>query len=296
MKATCNASQLVMLSVMGEVHHPLVRPKAPYRVSADGIPLVLPSIGGITYNVFIGDSVYGLAGDHIEPGVSLKHPSEVENMALNTYACIGNTAIVVSGDAKGAHGFVTGTHGGVEHVLLYFDLETLDKLCVDDRILVRACGQGMKVTGFEDTVSAMNLDPVLFERMNINVEDDKLVVPVAARVPAHLMGSGIGHVSCSSGDYDIMTADRAEIERYGLDKLRFGDIVLLENCDNTFGRAYRTDAVSIGVVIHSDCVQAGHGPGVTTLLAAQTPAIVGRLDSNANLANYFGVDRGACCR
>lgn len=293
MKATCNASQLVMLSVMGEVHHPLVRPKAPYRVSADGVPLVLPSIGGITYNVFIGDSVYGLAGDHIEPGVSLKHPSEVENMALNTYSCIGNTAIVVSGDAKGARGFVTGTHGGVEHVLLYFDAETLDKLCVDDRILIRSCGQGMKITGFEDTVHAMNLDPVLFERMNITVEDGKLVVPVAATVPAHLMGSGIGHVSCSSGDYDIMTADRAEIERYDLDKLRFGDIVLLENCDNTFGRAYRTGAVSIGVVIHSDCVQAGHGPGVTTLFAAQAPVIAGRSDPNANLANYFGIDRGA---
>lgn len=292
MQATCNSTQLVMLSVTGEIHHPLVRPKAPYRVSANGTPLVLPSIGGITYNVFIGDSVYGLAGDHIEPGVSLKHPSEVENMALNTYSCIGNTAVVVSGEAKGARGFVTGTHGGVEHVLLYFDPETLDKLCVDDRILIRACGQGMKINGFEETVHAMNLDPVLFEKMNITVEGDKLVVPVAATVPAHLMGSGIGHVSCTSGDYDIMTADREEIERYGLDKLCFGDIVLLENCDNTFGRAYRTGAVSIGVVIHSDCVQAGHGPGVTTLLSAQTPVIEGRQDAKANLANYFGVGSG----
>lgn len=289
MKATCNVSQLVMLSVMGEVHHPQLRPKAPYRISADGIPLVLPGVGGITYNVFVGDSVYGLAGDHIEPGVSIKHPAEVENMALNTYACIGNTAIVASGDAKGSRGFVTGTHGGVDHVILYFAPETLDKLCIDDKVLVRSYGQGMRIKGFEDTVHAMNLDPLLFERMKISVENGKLTVPVAAKIPAHLMGSGIGQFSCCNGDYDIMTADHAEIERFGLGSLRFGDIVLLQNCDNAFGRTYRTGAVSIGVVIHSDCVLAGHGPGVTTLLTSQTDVIEGILDPDANIANYLGI-------
>lgn len=289
MKATCNESQLVMLSVMGEVHHPLLRPKAPYRISADGIPLVLPGVGGITYNVALGDCVFGLAGDHIEPGVSLKHPSEVENMALNTFACIGNTAVVVSGDAKGDRGFVTGTHGGVDHVIVYFAPETLEKMCIDDKVLIRSCGQGMKIAGFEDSVRAMNLDPSLFERMNLTINDGKLVVPVAATIPAHLMGSGIGQFSCYNGDYDIMTADRSEIERFGLNALRFGDIVLLQDCDNAFGRVYRTGAVSIGVVIHSDCVQSGHGPGVTTLLTSQTSIIEGVIDSNANLANYYKI-------
>lgn len=40
---------------------------------------------------------------------------------------------------------------------------------------------------------------------------------------------GSGH----TGDYDLMTADRPELVRCGLDRLRYGDIVLLENCDNT---------------------------------------------------------------
>ncbi len=39
-----------------------------------------------------------------------------------------------------------------------------------------------------------------------------------------------------------MTADWDEIVRLGLDKLRYGDIVLLENCDNTYGRGYLTGA------------------------------------------------------
>lgn len=286
MKAEINEKQLVMYSVMGEIHHPAVA-GSPYRLEDNGRPFVLPGTGAITYNVKIGDSVYAFAADHVEPGVSLKNPDANENSALNLMACIGNTAYVVSGDAKGAKGFVTGKHGGIEHVLIWFDDETLDKLCIKDRIQIRAHGQGMRIKGFEDSVAAMNMDPRIFEKLNITIEDGKLVVPVTAKVPAYLMGSGIGSNNAYRGDYDIMTADWDEIKRLGLDKLRFGDIVLLENCDTMYGRGYLTGAVTIGVVVHSDCILTGHGPGVTTLLTSQTGAITGRIDPNANLKNYF---------
>lgn len=287
MKAQCNRSQLVMVSVMGEVSHPSMSTETPYVLNADGVPRVLPSAGGITYNVSVGDCVFGFAADHMEPGVTIKNPNERENASLNTLACVGNTALVVSGDAKGTQGFVSGTHGGYEHVLVYFAPDTLDKLSIGDRILIRSYGQGLQISGFENTVYAMNLDPNLFERLEIQIKDGKLSVPVAAVIPAHLMGSGIGKNSVCRGDYDIMTADRAEIERQHLDKLRFGDIVLLQNCDNSFGRSFRTGASSIGVVVHSDCIQAGHGPGVTTLLTSPHSLIEGRLDSSANLINFF---------
>ena len=42
----------------------------------------------------------------------------------------------------------------------------------------------------------------------------------------------------------------------------------LEDCDNCFGRSYRRGALTVGVVVHSDCFVAGHGPGVTTLFTA----------------------------
>lgn len=287
MKATINSGRLVMQSVMGEVHHPGMR--NPYRLDSTGMAHVLPGVGGITYNVKIGDSVFGMACDHVEPGVSMKNLNDGENAALNTLACIGNTATVVSGDAKGEQGFVTGTHGGIEHVLVYFAQSTLEKMIVGDKILIRAQGQGMLIDGFEKSVSAMNMDPRLFEKMNISVEDGKLKVPVAARVPAYLMGSGIGASSAHNGDYDIMTADHDEIVRLGLDKLRYGDIVLLENCDTTFGRGYLTGAVTIGIVVHSDCILTGHGPGVATLLSSRQSIIEGIITPTANLADYMGV-------
>ena len=65
--------------------------------------------------------------------------------------------------------------------------------------------------------------------------------------------------------------------------------MLLENCDTTFGRGYLTGAATIGVVVHSDCIRMGHGPGVTSLLSAKLPVLEGVISEGANLADYMGV-------
>src|SRR5690554_5042245 len=115
-----NRDKLVMISVQGEVSHPKQRSN-PYRIDTrTGIPKVLPGTGGITYNKKIGDICTGFQADHVEPGVTLKLKDEMENGGLNVLACVGNTARVVSGDAKGDTGYVTGKHGGAEHVMVYF--------------------------------------------------------------------------------------------------------------------------------------------------------------------------------
>ncbi|WP_250675643.1 DUF4438 domain-containing protein [Paraclostridium ghonii] len=278
-----NKDKVVKWSVQGKIHHPLA---LSYRVTHEGKPVILPSTGGISYNVKIGDCVYGLAGDHVEPGVSIRNEDIRESNALMTFSCIGNEAKVVSGEAKGAKGYVTGMHGGIEHVLIHFDEETLEKLAIDDKIMVKAYGQGLKLEGFDD-IHIMSIDPNLFEKIGIKEKGDKIQVPVVAKVPPYLMGSGIGSSNAYTGDYDIMTADFEEIKRLGLDKLKFGDLVLLEDCDNTYGRGYLKGAVSIGVIVHSDCVTLGHGPGVTTIMVSKNTTIEGIIDENANICNYI---------
>jgi hypothetical protein len=114
-------------------------------------------------------------------------------------------------------------------------------------------------------------------------------VPVACAIPAELMGSGLGSASVASGDYDITTADKEVLRKLGIDKLRFGDVVALENTDNCFGRCFRKGSVSIGVVVHSDCILAGHGPGVTTILSSKSGRISPVIDKRANIANYLGL-------
>ena len=287
-----NRDRLVMVSVQGAVA-PHVRKQA-FRIDADGVPFVLPGVGGITYNVRVGDSAFGWAGDHVEPGVSTAADydkrGDEKNRAYNILACIGNKARVISGDAKGAEGVVTGHHGGIEHVLMDFDDEAIEKLAIDDKILIRACGQGLRLLDYPD-VKMFNLDPDLLDLIRIEEVGGKLRVGVAAVVPAVFMGSGIGSADVASGDYDITTTDKGEIERLGIDKLRFGDIVALEDCDNLYGRSYRQGAVSIGVVVHSDCLIAGHGPGVATIMTTAKPMIEPVIDDKANIGHYLGIGR-----
>ncbi|MTI48596.1 DUF4438 domain-containing protein [Sporosalibacterium faouarense] len=282
-----NKDKLVKQSVQGKVHHPMAL--NPYRLSHEGESMALPATGGITYNVKIGDSAMDWVGDHVEPGVSIKNSDKYANGGLNLLSCIGNEARIVTGDAKGAKGFVTGTHGGIEHVLVYFSEEDLEKMTTDDKILIKSWGQGMKLLDYPD-IKVMNIDPELFSKLGIEDLDGKISVPVVAEVPPYLMGSGIGSSSSYNGDYDIMTADKEEVKKWGLDKLRFGDLVLLRDCDNSYGRGYLKGAISIGVVIHSDCIKMGHGPGITTILTCKENKIIGKVSKSANIANYMGVN------
>lgn len=281
-----NVDKLVRISVAGEVSSPVFW-RSPYRISADGRPVVLPGVGGITYNVRVGDPASGWEADHVEPGVSMKNKeSEDANMALNVLACVGNEAIIVSGDAKGSKGVVTGKHGGIEHVLVDFSVEVMEKLLIGDKILVKAFGVGLKLLDFPE-VKVMNTDPKFLEALDLTSVGDKLEVPVTHLVPAEVMGSGLGANQTYSGDYDIQLFDESIKAKYGLEDQRLGDFVAIEDADHSYGRIYRKGAMSVGIIVHSDCVTSGHGPGVTTLFTSSKGKIIPRIDSNANIAKML---------
>lgn len=270
-------------------------PKSSGKWSIDrrGQPFILPSIGGITLNIQVGDSAFGWAGDHVEPGVSCTgdthKPFDHPNNSLQVFSCVGNLATVITGDAKGAHGRVIGHHGGSEHVIVDFPREVKEKLTYDDKIIIHAQGQGLKLLDYPEIV-LFNLDPALLEKMAVQeAGQGKLKVPVTTIVPAACMGSGIGSSNVATGDYDIVTGDPESMKTYHLDKLRFGDFVALLDHDNRFGRDYHQGAISIGVIVHSDCLLAGHGPGVTTIMTCASPLIEPVIDPRANLADLFGI-------
>ncbi len=56
---------------------------AGWKVDHNGVPFLLPGIGGITLNVGVGDPAFGLAGDHIEPG-SPARPMRTNPMTFPT--------------------------------------------------------------------------------------------------------------------------------------------------------------------------------------------------------------------
>lgn len=269
------------------------RTRGNWSVDHDGSPFLLPSIGGVTLNVQVGDPAFGWAGDHVEPGVSCtadtRKPFEHPNISLQVYACVGNKTKVISGEAKGAIGYVIGHHGGSEHVMVDFPREVKEDLTYDDKIIIFARGQGLKLIDYPD-IMLYNLDPALLGKMKIKKSGKtKLEVPVTTIVPAACLGSGIGAAHVAKGDYDIVTSDLETVKEYQLDKIRLGDFVALMDHDNRYGRAYRKRAVTVGIVVHSDCLSAGHGPGVTTIMTCKTSLIKPVIDSQANIADLLKI-------
>jgi hypothetical protein len=282
---TTNRSRLVAQVLTGQAAPPLL-PSALYDVGADGVARILPSVGGITLNVRVGDGAFAFEADHIEPAVSVRHPDDKINTAFCTFACIGNVATIVGGEAKGERGFVTGKHGGVEHVMIDFPESVMERMQLGDAISVRAVGVGLELADAGD-VKIFNCDPDLFDKLGVTRDGARFTVKVARTVPARVMGSGLGRQTVARGDYDIQCFDEAIVREFGLDALRLGDLVAILDADNSFGRVYRTGAVTIAVVSHGMSFIAGHGPGVTTLMTSASGAIEPVIDARANLATIL---------
>lgn len=291
MSLKLNEPELIEMAVQGQVIFPRC---FGWEISHEGDVKILPSVGGITYNVLVGDSVYGWAADHIEPCVSSTATpdklTENPNRAFNAYACIGNTVTLISGNAKKKTGVVTGHHGGVEHVIIDFPAEAVEKMTLDDKILVRAVGQGLRLVDHAD-ITLHGIDPSLVKKLGMRETGKHIEIPVAAVVPAALMGSGLGHNDSYKGDYDIQTSDRAAVKQHGLDKLRLGDVVAIQDHKSPYGWSYKKGAITIAVVIHGDSHLAGHGPGVQTVMTSPGGWFRPRLNPNANIGRYLGLGR-----
>lgn len=291
-----NTRDLVAVSVSGQVAHPVVR-ASPYRIGRDGVLRLVPGSGGIVLNRRVGDRAVGLAGDHVEAGVSLHNngrevvgPRDGPNRAMMFYSCVGNRARVMSGAAAGATGTVVGKHGGINHVIVDFTPQVKRQLGIGDRIQIDAYGQGLVLRDFP-SVRVINLAPRLLRRWGVRARGGQLRVPVTHLVPASLMGSGMGRSEGVLGDLDIQLSDPELRRRYRLDSLRLGDLVAICPLDFRFGPTRRGGAVTVGVVVHSDSQVAGHGPGVTPLLSSHAGHLRPVLTPDANVARLLGLRR-----
>ena len=279
-----NADRLITQTLAGEVWPPLAD-RHGYRVDADGMPFILPGMGGVTLDVHVGDPATGYAADHLEPGLSVRHAEAGANMALQFLSCIGNLVTIRSGPAAGATGRVIGQHA---YVLVDMDDHALSQVCTGDQVLVTARGQGLKFLDHPEVV-VKNLDPRLAEELPLRtMKDGRLQVSVAARVPATAVGAGAGMIS-EFANTDLMGAYAGQSDdlSLGLESLRIGDLVVLEDQDHSYGRGYREHHLTIGVISTGHCRLFGHGPGPSSILSGPGAAFNIVVDDSANLSNYL---------
>ena len=282
-----NADKLIKTSVEAVVQPP---GGLAYEIGYDGKPKLGIGMASINYNVSLGDPTYGWAdSDHVEPDVTIQgrdkaSPSECGVAILS---CIGNKAIIISGEAKGAEGYYLGRHAGSDDKV-WFPKEAVEKLALNDRVRIEAQGVGLKIDGFED-VRVNKLSPWVLEKLGISVEGNEIVVPVVMEVPGHIMGSGLGGPLNESVDYDIQTTDPRTVEQYGLKKLKLGDLVAIRDHYDYYGRGRYKGAVTIGVCIHGFSDFGGHGPGINPILSALPGRIKIKFDPDANMAYVLGI-------
>lgn len=279
-----NKDDLVMMAVAGYVSAPTLD-RSPYRPDTEGIGTVLIGMSGVVYNARVGDPAYGWSGDHVEPGVSIDHPDGGVHHSMHYLTCVGNEAVLASGPAAGARGIITGEHA---RLLADFPPDVLEQICVGDRIVIKAHGRGMRLLDCPG-VMVKKAGPNLIERWGLRLTPEgRLQVPVVARIPAHIMGSG-AELTPEYVDQDLMTGDRAALAELGIDQLRLGDLVAVMDADHRYGRGYRPGAVAIGLIMHGDSIMTGHGPGCQDMLACADGEIEPVIDPGANIARILGI-------
>ena len=279
-----NTDDLVAMGVTAFVSPPTLL-RAPHRPNTEGVSQILIGMAGVVYNARVGDPAYGWAGDHVEPGISIAHPDYDIDHALHYLACIGNEAVMLSGLAAGSRGVVTGEHA---RLMVDFEPEVLENICVGDQVLVKAHGRGMRLLDCP-TVLVKKAGPTLLEKWGLAISDaGRLQVPVVAKIPAHIMGSG-AELTPEFVDQDLMTGDRAALAELGIDDLKLGDLVAVMDVDHRYGRGYKPGGVTIGLIMHGDSVMTGHGPGCQDLLVCANGEIEPILDPKANMAQILNL-------
>ncbi len=281
MNGESNVERLLAQVLAGEVWPPLAA-RHGSRVDPDGRAFFLPGMGGGTLDVHVGDPATGHAGDHVEPGLSVRHRDAAANYALQYLSCVGNHVEVTSGPARGATGFVIGQHA---YVLVDMDGEAMRHVTTGDQVSVLAHGQGLRLSAHPE-VTVKNCSPALLAALpGGTTRERRLEVHVSAHVPADAIGAGAGMAS-EYANTDLMGAyaGLGDDLSLGLESLRVGDVVALHDQDHRFGRGYRPGWTTIGVISTATCQLFGHGPGPSSIMSGPREAFDLVLDADANLA------------
>jgi hypothetical protein len=283
MKVVSNKDHLLQQVLAGEVWPPLAD-RHGYRVDPDGRAFFLPGMGGVTLDVHVGDRATGFTGDHVEPGLSVRHAETSANYALQYLSCIGNRVEVTSGPGAGAAGFVIGQHA---YVLVDMDEADMRHVTTGDQVTVFAHGQGLRLSDHPSIV-VKNCSPALLDAMaGGTTANGQLEVHVAMTVPADAIGAGAGMAS-EYANTDLMGAyvGLGDDLSLGLEGLRVGDVVAMPDQDHRFGRGYRPGWTTIGIISTASCMLFGHGPGPSSIMSGPTEAFSLVIDDDANLKSF----------
>jgi len=283
-QVTTNKDRLLELVVPGQIAPSEV--SSHYITTWDGTPKMAIGTGGINYDLKLGVPIFGWANaDRATMGVA----TTGEGDAWTNLTSVGNKVRILGGRSSGEEGVVIGKFG--RYVLVHFSDDVMAQLTIGTSLQVRASGVGLEIDGYPN-VFVHGVSPETLENMDIRIVGGKLEVPVVKEIPALIMGQGAGAGSLS-GNYHIQTCFPPDISTYGLDELRFGDLVLMSDMQTDYGMGYYEGGATIGIIASTPSDRSGMGIGVTPILSTRFGELTSRIDSTANIGKYLGIELSA---
>jgi hypothetical protein len=246
-----NEGKLMRQALLGKIAPPTMFVEGGliggYVTTWDGRPKIGIGVGGIKYNVRVGNPCLGWAeAEYLEPDVSLfgveakaGESPDGAGRAFVKLSCVGNEVMVLEGEGKGASGVVTGKGGtaaAADHVFAHFEEVDLERLNIGDKVRVIAEGVGLEIEGFDGRI--FNMSPGFLESLGPELEDGALTVPAVKEIPARAMGMGVGGAPAESGSWCIQTSPPHLVEELGLGDLRIGDLVACRDILMSYGKGY----------------------------------------------------------
>ena len=276
------ASTLVATNTSGVVEHPGLD-GGPYLIDADGRPFVPTGTGGVVLGLAMGDSVFGFDADSASPAVSIVHPEPAARSALTAYACLGNQVTVRTGAAAGERGTVLGKRGEQGRVLAWFPPEVTAALVPGDALSIRAVGQGARLAGDAGDLGGqlLNVEPMFLAGLPIELAAGPISVGVRGRVRSKFVGNGIGRPA-HQWDLDLQVTPETAAA-VGLEQLRIGDLVAVDDLDVRHNAGYRRGWVTVGVVTTTTSPRPGHGAGLMPILSVPGSSIDLQIDPVGHL-------------
>ena len=304
-----NSEKLIKQSLLGKISPPTMLVEGGeiggYVTTWDGKPKIGIGIGGIKFNVKMGDPCFGWPEtEYLEPGVSL-HGVEAKTyiprlgsqrptgsaLAFIKMSCVGNRVTLVSGEGKNISGVIVGKGGTVataNHVFAHFNDNDLEKLDIGDKARVEALGIGLEVNGFKGRV--FNMSPSFLNSLNLEINNGILSIPVVKEIPAYAMGQGAGGPSAHMENWCIQTSPPHLVEELDLKSLKFGDLVTCRDVLMSYGKGYFRGAITVGIIMTGASEIAGNGLGVMAIASSKKGMIKSNIDPKANLSRFLQLE------
>jgi len=273
---TVNDARLVRTRLKAQIQPAGARP----ATAPEGHMRTLPGHGGVVVGIGLGTPARDMAGDHVEPGISLGHPDPAAYHAIRYFSCVGNPVVMHDGPAAGAKGVVFGKHGPV---LAMFAPEDIARMAPGEWAVIEAQGVGLACDAVPD-LTCHSCSPQLLSKLVHATDQGRLKIEVAAILPSIAAAAGIG-MPAAMFNMDLNSA-RPPVAELAKD-LRFGDIVAVLDQDHRHGRRHRRGWTMIGAISHGETVGGGHGFGLMTLLTAPSDRFELTQTKTANLATLL---------